>query len=178
MEFSFPTRIVFGAGTLNQLPELVTELGMKHPMIVTDPGLVKAGLINQVTDRLTNFSVFDRVVPNPTEDNVFEGVRCYNRERCDGILGVGGGSALDAGKIIGLMTTHVRPLADYDDNTGGDRLIGPDIPPIIAIPTTAGTGSRFRACCRRRRGSSPCGSPRTRSTSAATRASFRKARAR
>jgi len=141
MEFSFPTRIVFGAGTLNQLPELVTELGMKHPMIVTDPGLVKAGLINQVTDRLTNFSVFDRVVPNPTEDNVFEGVRCYNRERCDGILGVGGGSALDAGKIIGLMTTHVRPLADYDDNTGGDRLIGPDIPPIIAIPTTAGTGS-------------------------------------
>ncbi len=141
MEFSFPTRIIFGADTLNQLPELVTELGMKHPMIVTDPGLVKAGLINRVTATLTNFSVFDCVVPNPTEDNVFDGVRHYIRKGCDGIVGVGGGSSLDAGKIIGLMTTHDRPLADYDENTSGDRLIGPDIPPIIAIPTTAGTGS-------------------------------------
>ncbi|MEE2710365.1 MAG: iron-containing alcohol dehydrogenase [Gemmatimonadota bacterium] len=141
MEFSFPTRIIFGADTLNQLPELVTEHGMRHPMIVTDPGLVKAGLINQVTAALTNFSVFDCVAPNPTEDNIFDGVRHYIRKGCDGIVGVGGGSSLDAGKIIGLMTTHDRPLADYDDNTSGDRLIGPNIPPIIAIPTTAGTGS-------------------------------------
>ena len=106
MEFSFPTRIIFGADTLNQLPELVTEHGMRHPMIVTDPGLVKAGLINQVTAALTNFSVFDCVAPNPTEDNIFDGVRHYIRKGCDGIVGVGGGSSLDAGKIIGLMTTH------------------------------------------------------------------------
>ena len=141
MQFSFPTQTVFGAGTLGQLPDLADEIGMKRPMIVTDPGLVQAGLIDQVTSTLPDYAVFDGVAPNPTEDNVFEGVARYREERCDGIIGVGGGSSLDAGKVIGLMTTHDRPLADYDDNTGGDRLINPDIPPIIAIPTTAGTGS-------------------------------------
>jgi 4-hydroxybutyrate dehydrogenase len=85
--------------------------------------------------------VFDRVDPNPVEKNIFDGVESYRAHDADCVVCVGGGSPLDAGKLIALKVTHERPLADYDDAVDGGQLIGPTIPPILTIPTTAGTGS-------------------------------------
>jgi alcohol dehydrogenase class IV len=85
--------------------------------------------------------VFDQVDPNPVEANVFAGVETYKGHRAECIVAVGGGSPLDAGKLIALKVTHDRPLADYDDAVDGGRFIAPNVPPIITIPTTAGTGS-------------------------------------
>jgi alcohol dehydrogenase class IV len=144
-EMSFPTRVVFGAGALQRLPAQVARLGMKHPLVVTDVGVVKAGLLERVGQVLKEagiaFDVFDGVTPNPTEADVDAGLAAYRRHGCDGIIAVGGGSPLDAGKLVQLMTTHAPPLSRYDDAKGGDAHIRDDLPPLIAIPTTAGTGS-------------------------------------
>lgn len=139
--FGFPTRIVFGPGAVTQLPELLVEIGVRRPLVVTDRGVVKAGLIDRVTGAADAWITFDGVEPNPAEENVFAGLKAYRDGGCDGVVAVGGGSSLDAGKVIALMTIHDRPLAEYDDLRDGERLIRPEIPPVIAIPTTAGTGS-------------------------------------
>ena len=88
-----------------------------------------------------SFPVFAGVDPNPTEQNVREGLAFYRMESCDSIVGVGGGSAIDAAKAIRLAVTHHRPLADYDDAKDGSACISSDLPPMLAVPTTAGTGS-------------------------------------
>ena len=85
--------------------------------------------------------MFDKVDPNPVEKNVFDGVAAYKAHGADIVVAVGGGSPLDTGKLIALKTTHERPLVDYDDATGGDQFITSNVPPIITMPTTAGTGS-------------------------------------
>lgn len=142
--FTFPTRIVFGPGALAELKSLATEWALKRPLIVTDKGVVRAGLASRVVEVLgTSVEpvVFDGVEPNPTEDNVETGAVCYRENRCDGVIALGGGSSLDAGKAIALRATHRQPLEVYDDLKDGGRLISSDIPPMIAIPTTAGTGS-------------------------------------
>ena len=90
---------------------------------------------------LNGAPVFDGVDPNPTETNVLEGVAACRLERCDAIVGVGGGSALDAAKAIRLKVTHELPLAEYDDLKDGSSKIGANMPPYFAVPTTAGTGS-------------------------------------
>ena len=142
--FAFPTRIVFGPGALAELKSLATEWALKRPLIVTDKGVVRAGLASRVVEVLgTSVEpvVFDGVEPNPTEDNVETGAVCYRENRCDGVIALGGGSSLDAGKVIALRATHHQPLEVYDDLKDGGRLIDANIPPVIAIPTTAGTGS-------------------------------------
>jgi alcohol dehydrogenase class IV len=144
-EMSYPTKVVFGVGALSRLPAQVERLKMKHPLVVTDQGVVKVGLAEQVFGVLkkanVSFAVFDRVEPNPTEKDAFDGVAAYRQHKCDGIVAVGGGSPLDAAKLIQLLTTHEPPLSRYDDATGGDRYVQDNLPPLIAIPTTAGTGS-------------------------------------
>ncbi len=143
--WSFPTTIVFGPGAAAQLADHVTRLGGTRVLVVADPGVVKAGIVAKLTATLEAAGlptrVFDGVAPNPVEQNVFDGVAAYKAHQADLIVSVGGGSPLDAGKLIALMTTHDRPLVDYDDATGGDAFIGPNVPPIITVPTTAGTGS-------------------------------------
>ncbi|MBL0695813.1 iron-containing alcohol dehydrogenase [Comamonas sp. JC664] len=142
---AWPTRIVFGAGALLRLPAQAQRLGIQRPLLVTDAGVVKAGLAARVVDVLKTAGlqceVFDRVEPNPTERDVFAGLEAYRAHACDGIVALGGGSALDAGKLIQLLTTHEPPLSRYDDAKGGDQYVRDDLPPLIAIPTTAGTGS-------------------------------------
>lgn len=140
--FSFPTSIVFGPGAVSTLPEQMKSRGMKRPLIVTDRGLVGLPVFAEIK-RATqdSFPVFAGVDPNPTEQNVREGVAFYRMETCDSIIGAGGGSALDAAKAIRLAVTHQRPLADYDDAKNGGDLITSDVPPMLAVPTTAGTGS-------------------------------------
>src|SRR5947207_875558 len=104
--FSFPTAILFGAGALAELPAELARAGCRRPLIVTDPGLRPAGLLDRVTVRLAGAGVphalFEGVEPNPVEANVEDGSRVFRSERCDGVVAVGGGSALDVGKAIRL----------------------------------------------------------------------------
>ena len=139
--YSFPTRVHFGPGQLSKLADAVAPYA--KPLVVADKGLTAAGVTAKVVAALGGkpSAVFDAVEPNPTEANVRAGLAAYREGGCDVIVAVGGGSPLDAAKVIRLMTTHDRPLVDYDDLTGGDAFITPTMPVMIAIPTTAGTGS-------------------------------------
>jgi alcohol dehydrogenase class IV len=143
--WSFPTTIVFGSGAVASAPDHVKRLGAKRALVVCDAGVAKVGIADRVKKLLEDggvpTAIFDKVDPNPVEKNVFDGVAAFDAHGADIIVSVGGGSPLDAGKLIALKTTHERPLVDYDDATGGDRFITSNVPPIITVPTTAGTGS-------------------------------------
>lgn len=139
--FSFPTKILFGPGSIEKLPDELALRGMKKPLLVTDAGLAKTAVFSRVQRFAPNAVVFTGVDPNPTEKNVHDGVAMYLAEGCDSVIGLGGGSPLDAAKAIRLKATHSLPLADYDDNIDGWKHINADVPPFIAIATTSGTGS-------------------------------------
>jgi len=143
--FSFPTRIVFGCGAVRQLPKALAETGVRKPLIVTDPGLcatpVVATVIGVLEEAGVPHEVFDRVHGNPIEDDVVESAALYRSAGCDGAVGLGGGSALDVSKAVVVMARYDGPLADLEWQAGGmNRMAGP-FDPIIAIPTTSGTGS-------------------------------------
>jgi len=139
--FCFPTTILFGPGAVGRLPEELAKRGIRRPLLVTDSGLARTPLFAQVSAQTPGAIPFCDVAPNPTEKNVLDGVECYRRGACDGIVGAGGGSPLDAAKAIRLKVTHPLPLADYDDLLDGGNRITAHLPPFIAIATTAGTGS-------------------------------------
>lgn len=143
--WSFPTTIVFGPGSLAKLPDHVRRVNGTRALVVCDPGVVKAGIAERVKRVLEGANVavalFDKVAPNPVEENVFDGVAAYQAHKADVIVSVGGGAPLDTGKLIALKTTHERPLHEYDDAIGGDAHITSNVPPILTVPTTAGTGS-------------------------------------
>jgi 4-hydroxybutyrate dehydrogenase len=139
--FTFPNRIRFGEGSIGELGAELARLDVKRPLVVSDPGLVASGLVENVIQRLGDVPVFSRVAPNPTEDDVLLGLDFYREQGCDGLIGLGGGSPIDAAKAIRLLSTHPGPLVDYDFTTGGIDKITPNMPPMIAVPTTAGTGS-------------------------------------
>ena len=143
--FAFPTRIVFGPGSLREVGAETGRLGMKRPLLVTDRGVVGCGLADRVSAAAKRASLsvtlFDGVSPNPVEQNVFDGLEKYRAGKCDGIIALGGGSALDTGKAVRLRVTHGLPLEEYDDLVNGGEKIGSDLPPMVAMPTTAGTGS-------------------------------------
>ena len=113
--------------------------------MVTDKGLVAAGLPERVKLLLEHAGfkvhVFDGVLSNPTEDNVVAGVEHYRTGGCDAVIALGGGSPLDMGKAIALMSTHPWPMEQYDDKFDGYQNVRPIVPPVLTIPTTAGTGS-------------------------------------
>jgi len=144
-EMSYPTKVVFGAGALARLADQVRRLKMAKPLVVSDPGVSRAGLVDSAREVLARAGVphhlFDRVQLDPTEEDAFEGLRAFRDAGCDGVVAIGGGSPLDAAKLIQLLVTHEPPLSRYDDAAGGDRFVRDDLPPLIAIPTTAGTGS-------------------------------------
>jgi 4-hydroxybutyrate dehydrogenase len=143
--WSFPTRILFGVGAAAAAGAEATRLKATHALIVTDRGVVKAGLVKPVADALAaagvGVTVYDEVLGNPVEKNVHDGVAAFRAAQADLVVAVGGGSPLDVGKLVRLGIHHHRPLVDYDDATGGDAFITRDVPPMIAVPTTAGTGS-------------------------------------
>jgi 4-hydroxybutyrate dehydrogenase len=143
--WSFPTTVVFGNGAIATLGDYIKRIGATRALVVCDPGVVKAGIAERVKKVLEGAGipalVFDHVDPNPIEPNVVEGVAAFKAHQADVIVSVGGGSPLDVGKLVALKVTHDRPLNEYDDATGGDKLITSNIPPIINVPTTAGTGS-------------------------------------
>jgi len=143
--WSFPTRIVFGAGAAKQTGAEAKRLGSKHALVVTDKGVVGAKLLTPIEASLREagikWTVFDGVLGNPIEANVHEGVRAFQASGADLVIAVGGGSSLDVGKLVRLGIHHHRPLAEYDDAIGGDQHITANVPPMLALPTTAGTGS-------------------------------------
>src|SRR3989449_3616539 len=139
--FSFPTTILFGAGAIQELPKELAKRGMLRPLLVTDGGLVRTPIFERVSKLTPGAAVYSGVEPNPTERNVLDGVECYRQSKCDGIVGLGGGSPLDAAKAIRLKITHEAPLAEYDDLIDGGNRISSNLPVYIAVATTSGTGS-------------------------------------
>lgn len=133
---------VEGAGSINKIPELLTMLNVKRPMVVTDPGLMKAGVTPHVLDVLSKsgvpFTLFDNVEANPSVNTVNAIYRSYTDEGCDGFIAIGGGSAMDAAKAAGAHV--VRPNKSVNQ-LGGLLKVLKKLPPFIAVPTTAGTGS-------------------------------------
>ena len=119
--FSFPTTILFGAGAVGRLPEELSKRGISRPLLVTDAGLARTPVFARVASLAPGAVVFSAVEPNPTERNVLDGLALYQQNRCNGIVGLGGGSPLDAAKAIRLKVTHELPLAEYDDLLDGAR---------------------------------------------------------
>lgn len=139
---SYLTRIEFGEGQIARLPEFLSGLGIARPLVVTDRGLVATGLVAKVCGLLPAVpAIYDGTPANPTEDAVHEAHASYKAHGCDGIVGLGGGSALDLAKAVRLLTGHEGPLAQYTLVAGGLSRIHGRICPLIAVPTTAGTGS-------------------------------------
>lgn len=141
--FEVPTVMKHGLGAINTLADEVKSLGIKRPLLVTDPGCVRAGLLEQAAAPLkaahVDYVVFDRVAPNPGIALVDEGATCYAGEGCDGLIGLGGGSAMDTAKAIGVVATNGGSILDYE--WADPQPIQRRIPPTICVPTTAGTGS-------------------------------------
>jgi alcohol dehydrogenase class IV len=144
--WNYPTTVKFGAGRIGELADHVTALGMKRPLLVTDPFLAKQPMVKDAVKRLAKAgieaAVFSDVKPNPVAANVEAGVKVLREGKHDGVIAFGGGSPLDAGKVIAFMAGQKRPMWDFEDI--GDwylRANPKGILPIIAVPTTAGTGS-------------------------------------
>ncbi|MGI9282527.1 MAG: iron-containing alcohol dehydrogenase [Endozoicomonas sp.] len=144
--WNFPTAVRAGAGRINDLPAACVELGMKNPVIVTDPGLSGLPMIKEaqalVSSALLGCGLFSAIKGNPTGDHVSAGVAACKAGNHDGVIAFGGGSALDAGKAIALMVGQSRPIWDFEDV--GDnylRVNEAGMLPVVAVPTTAGTGS-------------------------------------
>ena len=137
--------MVCGPGALRELATIARRTGMTAPLIVTDPGIRSFGILDRTVDALRKMGeraqVFDGVSTRCTESDVRSGLDVYHASAADGIVAVGGGSAVDAAKAIRLLTTHDGPVASYDIMARGTGKISDALPPLIAIPTTAGTGS-------------------------------------
>jgi choline dehydrogenase len=133
-----PTRLVHGPGAIAHLGEALRDLGVSRPLLVTDPGVAAAGLVDRALEHLDEAIVFDQVRPNPDIALVDEGARIYVETERDGLVGLGGGSSLDTAKSIGVVARHGGSILDYE---WGHEPIEHRIPPLVAIPTTAGTGS-------------------------------------
>jgi alcohol dehydrogenase len=143
---NYPTAIKFGAGRIKELADHCRATGITRPLFVTDPGLAAMPMAQAVVEDVRrsglDIRVFSDVRPNPVEANVFEGVKAFNAGNHDGVVAFGGGSALDIGKMVALMhgqQISVFELEDVDD--WWTRADASKIAPVIAVPTTAGTGS-------------------------------------
>jgi 4-hydroxybutyrate dehydrogenase len=142
--FSFPTRMVFGPGSLMQLPEIVADRGTGRVLLVTDPGLVQAGLVDRVLATLRGrieTVVFSDVEANPTEACMEAATEALRSSACDLVIGLGGGSAIDTAKAACFRLNHPGPLAPYEIQVNGHLRMTGNVPALIAIPTTSGTGS-------------------------------------
>jgi choline dehydrogenase len=133
-----PTRLVHGVGAIERLGELVRGLGITRPLLVTDPGVAGAGLAERALAQLNGAAVFAEVYANPDIELVGRVSAVYREEGCDGLVGLGGGSSMDTAKAAGVEIVHGGSILEYEyDRTP----ITARIPPLVAIPTTAGTGS-------------------------------------
>jgi alcohol dehydrogenase class IV len=140
--FNYPASYRIGCGRIAELPAACTESGITRPLIVTDPGIAKLSWLCDIVAGLPNAKVFSDVRGNPVEANVVDGVAAYHDGKHDGCVLIGGGSALDVGKCIALMVGNRGSVFDYEDVGDNWTRVDPNgIAPMIAVPTTSGTGS-------------------------------------
>lgn len=139
---NYITTVQFDFGAIVLLPQECERIGIHRPLVVTDPGVKAAGVLDKVTAQLdVPFQLFDQTPSNPTESAVRHAVEAYRAHNCDGVIAVGGGSPIDLAKAAALAATHEGPLATYAAVEGGAARITLRVAPVIAVPTTAGTGS-------------------------------------
>lgn len=144
--WNYPTAMRFGVGRIAELADACRELNMTKPLLVTDPGVAKLPMIETVLadnkEKGMATGLFHHIKPNPTGTNVEDGLKVYRDGNYDGIIGFGGGSALDAAKVIALVAGQSHEIWDFEDvGDNWNRADVNKIAPIIAVPTTAGTGS-------------------------------------
>ena len=144
--WNYPTTIWVGENRINELSEACSNLNIKKPLFVTDKDLINLDMVKNIIldlkKKFNNLSVFSDFSGNPFGENVSDGVLAFKKNECDGVIAFGGGSGLDVGKAIAFMSAQSRPIWDFEDI--GDywkRAENKNIAPIVAIPTTAGTGS-------------------------------------
>ncbi|TVM17885.1 L-threonine dehydrogenase [Oceanidesulfovibrio indonesiensis] len=145
--FFIPNVTLIGIGAAKEIPGKIKDLGGKKPLIVTDKGIVGAGILKQITDLMDDagmqYAVYDETIPNPTDENVHKGVDIYKENKCDSLITLGGGSSHDCGKGIGLVVSNGGKIHDYE---GIDKSTKP-LPPYVAVNTTAGTASEMTRFC-------------------------------
>ena len=143
MQLNFFNKPHFENGSLKKISEILKAQGIKKPLICTDPGLASIGMTDKIRNLLSNElspTFYEETPANPTEKAVDEALEAYKTHDCDGVIGFGGGSSMDLGKAVALMANHEGNVIDYSLNEGGFTKIKKTVP-MIAIPTTSGTGS-------------------------------------
>ena len=145
--YFIPSVTLIGIGAAKEIPAKIKALGGTKPLIVTDKGITGAGITKQITDLLDKaemkYVVFDETIPNPTDKNVEAGVAVYNKNSCDSLITLGGGSSHDCGKGVGLVIANGGRIQDFE---GVDKSTKP-MPPYVAVNTTAGTASEMTRFC-------------------------------
>ncbi|MCQ6264640.1 iron-containing alcohol dehydrogenase [Fictibacillus sp. WQ 8-8] len=141
-DFYSTERIVFGNGAIQQLGEILQRLGAKNVLLISDPGIKQAGIVDKVLALLEQANyhavVYDQVIPEPPIDSALECYEFAKSQNTDAVIGLGGGSSIDMAKIVALLVAHGGHPLDY---YGGENQVPGPIAPLVAIPTTAGTGS-------------------------------------
>ena len=143
MQLNYFNKPYFENGALGKISEVLETLGIKNPLVCTDPGLSSIGMTDKIRDLISNEispTFYEETPANPTEKAVNEALELYRANDCDGVVGFGGGSSMDLAKAVALMANHDGNLLDYAVNEGGYGKITETMP-MIAIPTTSGTGS-------------------------------------
>ena len=146
-QLNYSNRPYFDHGALEYISEVLENLNISKPLICTDPGLLDIGMVDLIRNNISNQYtpvIFDQTPANPTEEAVEIALAKYKLEGCDGVVGFGGGSSIDLGKAVALMANHEGSVVDYSVNEGGLMKITETVP-MIAIPTTSGTGSEVSA---------------------------------
>ena len=143
MQLNYLNKPYFGNGSIDSLPKIIKNLKLNSPLICSDPGLSEVGMTNKIVDLISNevsVSLYEETPANPNEKAVSDALSLYRSGECDSLIGFGGGSSMDLAKAVALMANHPGNVSDYSVNEGGIKKINETVP-VIAIPTTSGTGS-------------------------------------
>ena len=143
MQLNYLNKPHFGNGSIDSLPKIIKNLKLKNPLICSDQGLSSIGMTNKIVDLISNevsVSLYEETPANPNEKAVNDALSLYRSSECDSVIGFGGGSSMDLAKAVALMANHSGNVIDYSVNEGGIKKINETVP-VIAIPTTSGTGS-------------------------------------
>ncbi|PCJ00912.1 MAG: alcohol dehydrogenase [Flavobacteriales bacterium] len=143
--FNFPAPIRFGIGVIKELPAYLKDYKLNHALLVTDTNVAQLPFFKAIVDDLKRngiaVDVFNDIHKNPIKSDVIAGGELFHETKCDAIIGIGGGVAMDVARAVALRSYHKRDLFDYDDLIGGDQYVTEAVPHFITVPTTSGTGS-------------------------------------